>query len=166
MSHFPSCIHHILNAEGGLVKDPNDPGGQTQFGISKRQYPDLDIPALTKDDARAIYLRDYWQPIQGDALPAGLNLVLLDHAINAGVKTAVRILQRLVGCPDDGVIGPVTLAAITTHDPQALIAQFCDGRLDFYRALPGWHHYAGGWTRRVQRMRRFALAMTRDPLVF
>ena len=80
MHTFPDCISHVLAAEGGLVNDPKDPGGVTKFGISQRSYPALNIRELTPDDAKALYQRDYWAPIQGEDLPAGLDLVVLDHA--------------------------------------------------------------------------------------
>jgi lysozyme family protein len=164
MSHFPRCIKHVLAAEGGYVQDPNDRGGETKYGISKRSYPHLDIKGLSLEMATAIYRRDFWTPIQGDALPPGLDLLLLDHAINAGVGASVRLVQRITGCALDGQLGPLTLAAIAARDPQKMIEEFSATRLAFYESLPGWRHYAAGWTRRVQRMRRAALAMAREGL--
>ncbi len=162
MPNFTECVSHVLAAEGGLVNHPQDPGGVTKFGISQRSYPDLNIPALTREDAQALYQRDYWAPIQGDDLPAGLDLVMLDHAVNAGPARAIRLLQQLVGVPADGLLGPVTLAAIARADLQDLIARYSELRLDFYRDLPTWKHFGAGWTRRVQRARRAALAMARE----
>ncbi len=166
MHTFPDCIAHVLAAEGGLVNDPKDPGGVTKFGISQRSYPTLDIRALSLDEAKAIYQRDYWDQIQGEALPAGLDLLVLDHAVNAGPARAVRLLQHLVGVPEDGLMGPVTLAGVAIADPQDLIARFSELRLDFYRDLPTWRHFGAGWSRRVHRTRRAALAMARarEPL--
>ena len=161
MQNFPVCVSHVLAAEGGLVNDPQDPGGVTKFGISQRSYPALDIRALSLDDAKAIYQRDYWDKIQGEALPAGLDLLLLDHAVNAGPARAVRLLQHLVGVPEDGLMGPVTLAGVAIADPQDLIARYSELRLDFYRDLPTWRHFGAGWTRRVMRARRASLALAR-----
>ena len=161
MQTFPDCIAHVLAAEGGLVNDPKDPGGVTKFGISQRSYPALDIRALSLDEAKAIYQRDYWAQIQGEALPAGLDLLVLDHAVNAGPARAVRLLQHLVGVPEDGLMGPVTLAGVAIADPQDLIARYSELRLDFYRDLPTWRHFGAGWSRRVHRARRAALAMAR-----
>ena len=161
MQNFPACIEHVLAAEGGLVHHPKDPGGVTQFGISQRSYPNLNIRELTPDDAKALYQRDYWAPIQGEDLPAGLDLVVLDHAVNAGPARAVRILQHLVGAPEDGRMGPVTLAGVALADPDDLISQFSELRLEYYRDLASWRVFGAGWTRRVQRIRRAALAMAR-----
>jgi lysozyme family protein len=164
MSHFPRCIKHVLAAEGGYVNDPNDPGGETKFGIAKRSYPDLDIKHLTADQAIALYERDFWRPIQGEDLPAGLDLLILDHGINAGVDTSVRIIQALTGAPEDGDMGPITLASISGQDTEDLITRCSAARLAYYESLSGWRHYAVGWRRRVQRMQRLALAMAREVL--
>ena len=161
MQNFPDCIAHVLAAEGGLVNNPKDPGGVTKFGISQRSYPALDIRALSLDDAKAIYQRDYWAPIQGEALPAGLDLILLDHAVNAGPIRAVRMLQGLLGVPEDGLMGPITLDAVASAEPESLIASYSELRLDFYSDLPTWRHFGAGWTRRVMRARRAALALAR-----
>jgi len=56
---FEQIINDVLEHEGGYVNDPLDKGGETNFGIAKRWYPDLDIKALTKNDAVNIYYNDY-----------------------------------------------------------------------------------------------------------
>jgi len=162
MRNFEACVRHILAAEGGLVQDPHDPGGLTHFGISQRAYPTLDIKALTVADAMRIYQRDYWDPIQGEDLPTGVDLVMLDHAVNAGPATAIRLMQYLVRVVVDGVLGPRTLAGITSADPEDLITAFTERRLAYYHSLPNWRLYQVGWSRRAQRAKRAALAMARE----
>lgn len=83
----------ILEVEGGYVNDPQDPGGETKYGISKRSYPNLDIAALTQEQAGAIYLRDYWQAAGCDGLPQGLALIHFDAAVNCGVHRAMNFLN-------------------------------------------------------------------------
>ena len=58
------------------MNDPHDAGGETNFGISKRQYPNLDIKNLTKQQAADIYKRDYYAKVKGDSMPAWLALLL------------------------------------------------------------------------------------------
>ena len=58
---FDEIIEVVLHHEGGYVNDPKDPGGETNYGISKRAYPDVDIKNLTEDGAKDIYRRDYWE---------------------------------------------------------------------------------------------------------
>ena len=59
MEHFSEIIPIVLRHEGGYVNDPLDKGGETNYGISKRSYPHLDIHSLTLADAKTIYKRDF-----------------------------------------------------------------------------------------------------------
>ena len=110
MGDFHRCIDLIIAEEGGYINHPDDPGGETKFGISKRAYPQLDIPALTLARAVDLYPTDYWQPINGDPFPDGLALLLLDTAVNIGPMTAIRLLQQALKIQDDGLPGPITQA--------------------------------------------------------
>jgi len=76
---FQKAVDDLIdNWEGGYVFDPDDPGGMTKFGISKAAYPNLDIKALTRDGAVAIYFRDYWQKYNLDKLPLTENRTAAD----------------------------------------------------------------------------------------
>lgn len=94
MSDFARCIEFVLAEEGGTVNDPHDPGGLTKYGISQRSYPDVDILRLTLDDATAIYRRDYWDKIRGDELPAGIDLLVFDSAVNQGSLSRPDFCKR------------------------------------------------------------------------
>lgn len=146
---FETSIERILGHEGGFVDNPNDPGRATNWGISQRTYPNLDIKALTREQAVALYRRDFYEPIGGDSLPEGVAYQLLDTAINSGINTALRMLQRAIGVADDGHIGPVTLAAIKATEPHDLVLRFLAERLDFMTRCSGWPTFSRGWTRRV-----------------
>lgn len=126
------------------------------MGISKRSYPHLNIKDLTRQDAIAIYQRDFWQRVQGDKLPVPLVFQALDAAVNHGIGNAVRWMQRAAGVADDGVIGPVTLAAVARQEPADLVLNFNAERLEFYAKLQTFDHYGRGWTRRVAKNLRFA----------
>lgn len=162
MTHFHRCIDFILIEEGGLSEHRADPGGLTHYGISQRSYPALDIRRLTLDDAKAIYRRDYWARIKGDQLPLGLDLVVFDMAVNAGVSRAIRLLQQLGGIPDDGIIGPITLGALKHRPVAELIEAYSRLRLIHYRALKHWPTFGHGWAARVKRNRQMALALALD----
>ena len=58
---FERAVTRLLGDEGGYVDNPADPGGETKFGITKREYPQVDIAALTRAEAIAIYYCDWWQ---------------------------------------------------------------------------------------------------------
>ena len=115
--------------------------------------------ALTPATVAPIYRRRFWDAIQGDALPAGLDYALFDFAVNSGPRRAVIGLQRALGIADDGRLGPVTLDALQGRDVPALVNALCDGRVAFLRALSTWPRFGRGWGRRVEEVRAAALAL-------
>lgn len=149
MKSFDSLIDRVLSHEGGYVNHPEDPGGETKFGIAKRSYPGVDIKNLTREQAIEIYRTDFWQRVQGDQLPPALVFQVLDAAVNHGVGNAVRWMQRAAGVADDGVIGPMTLAAVKRCDTADLVLKFNAERLVFYTKLSNFDAFGRGWTRRV-----------------
>ena len=157
MGDFHRCIDRILAEEGGLSRHPADPGGLTQYGISQRSYPTLDITGLTLDAAKALYRRDYWQVLHGDQLPSGLDLLLLDCAINQGPTTAIKLLQRTLRIRDDGLIGPETLNTAELAMP-GLLDAFAAERALRYELNPNEATFGRGWYRRLLRMHRHAWA--------
>ena len=72
---FDEIIDNVLESEGGYVNDKDDAGGETNMGISKKAYPDLDIKNLSKEEAKQIYYEDYWCPSKADQLPTQLREV-------------------------------------------------------------------------------------------
>lgn len=146
---FDTLIDRLLDHEGGYVNDPRDPGGETRFGISKRSYPSIDIKNLTRAVAVDIYRRDFWDRIQGDTLPQAFAFQALDAAVNHGMENAVRWLQRAACVAEDGVIGPVTLAAVGRADPADLVLLFNAERLRFYARLAAFDAFGRGWVYRV-----------------
>lgn len=149
MTAFDSSFTTLIGSEGGYVNNPADPGGETNWGISKRSYPTVDIAALSQDDAKAIYKRDFWDRAQCDRLPLGIAFDVFDTAVNSGIGQAIRFLQRAVGVADDGVVGPMTLAAISRVEPEAVQARFNGQRLDFMTRLTTWPVFGAGWARRI-----------------
>lgn len=151
---FERVIGHVLRWEGGYVDDPNDPGGETKFGISARSYPDLDIEALTEEDAQAIYFNDYWLKIRGDELTSErLALGLMDFAVNAGAARAVRVAQEAAqGLRLDGRLGPLTLTRFNALG-EPFVAEFTCARIAYYTRLahsdPKRRGYLLGWIRRA-----------------
>lgn len=171
MSAFEEAFALTVGEEGGFGRDPRDRGNWTsgkvgegelrgtKFGISAAAYPRLDIAALTLDDARAIYRRDYWTAIRGDELPRPIALAVFDAAVNSGPGAAARLLQAAVGAAEDGAIGPATLARVRAMAPLALLDDFHARRLGFMGQAAGWATYARGWAGRVLRLHRRLAAM-------
>ena len=150
---FDRCINIILRNEGGYVNHPLDPGGETNFGIAKRFYPDLDIKNLTKEQAIEIYRRDYWRPMALDKINnPELVLQIFDMGINAGIRTAIKIIQRIVATTEDGDCGPITTGLIN-RSLVDLAERYKDERKKYYCSLcrknPSQAVFLDGWFNRV-----------------
>lgn len=145
---FADVVSRTLGHEGGYVNNPADPGGETQWGISKRAYPDINIRALTREQAIAIYERDYWAPTGKDLSPA-VNFQVFDAAVNHGRGNAVRLLQRAIGVADDGWWGPRSVAAYKAMSESDVLLRFLAERLDFMTRLSTWEVFGKGWARRI-----------------
>lgn len=138
-------IDELIDREGGYVNHPQDPGGETKFGISKRSYPDLNIKTLSRDDARGIYRRDFYERFALDRLDDSRAVEwLLDWLVHSGPSVIGRVQTKL-GLTPDGVLGPQTARAINgMKDPKDLLRW----RLDFLVRLTR-HPFIGGWVARL-----------------
>ncbi len=156
-SVFDQAVGFVLKEriEGGYVNDPRDPGGETNFGISKRAYPKVNIRALTREEAVAIYRRDYWDANRCDDLPPKIAVALFDAAVNQGSGAARLLLQKAVDVTADGIIGPQTLAAVEAADEDELIVQFLGWRLRRYAFTANAATYMRGWANRVLYLQAF-----------
>lgn len=157
--NFDACLAEVLRHEGGYVNDARDPGGETNMGISRRSYPREDIKGMTRARAAEIYRRDFWNAVRGDDLPAGLDLVAFDAAVNSGPRRGAEWLQAALGVTPDGKIGPVTVAAAAAADVPRTIAKATDLRMAFLRRLGTWSTFGNGWSRRVEAVKANALDM-------
>lgn len=146
---FLKACNLILQFEGGYVNDPRDPGGETNFGISKRAYPNEDIKNMTRTRAQEIYWRDYWLATGCDKLAPPLALLVFDGAVNCGPRTAVKLLQEVVKTNADGIIGPLTLTAIDEWYPPGLLRGYTQRREQYYRSLSNFSIYGKGWLNRL-----------------
>jgi len=146
--NFYEAIERVLKHEAGYVNNPLDPGGETKWGISKRSYPDLDIANLTREQAIEIYRRDFWDRIHAGELYDGVAYQALDFAVNSGIETAVRYLQRALDVADDGHWGPVTKAAAAAMSETDQIMNLVAERQDFQTRLSTWPTFGRGWARR------------------
>jgi len=136
---FLRAVEVVLKHEGGYVHDPRDPGGETKYGISKRSYPSLDIASLTREDAIAIYYRDFYSKYgYGRLNDEAVATKVFDMAVNMGPATAHRLLQEALvflgyDIAVDGIIGPQTIVAANRADPRRL--------LQVLRWLAAHHYY-------------------------
>lgn len=176
-------LRFVLRWEGGFVDHPDDPGGRTNKGITQKVYdgwrarqrlPAQDVKLIADAEVQTIYASDYWLPPRCDVLPAPLDIVQFDTAVNMGVGRAVRFLQATVGCSVDGDFGAGTERAVAGCDPGTALAAYCQRREDFYRGLaqknPKLAVFLKGWLNRLNALRNEVglpgFAATRSSLDF
>jgi lysozyme family protein len=146
---FNIVFDRVVGIESGYVNNPNDPGGETKWGISKHTYPQLNIKDLTRDEAKEIYHRDFWEKLEMESLPPGIVYQLFDFALNSGIHTAIRYFQRALGVADDGYFGPISRIAAKNTSECDMIMQLNAERLDFMTRLNNWPNASRGWARRI-----------------
>ena len=159
--NFDESFERLIGHEGGFTDNPKDRGnwtsgkigvGQlkgTNYGISAMSYPGENIKEMTLVRAKDIYQRDYWWKAGCDLVPDAVKFDLFDMAVNSGVKTAIRTLQRAVGVEPDGIIGNVTMQAIGSMHPERLDKRFNGHRLQFMSSLATWPTFGRGWANRI-----------------
>lgn len=153
---FLDFMPFIFKWEGGYDNDPDDPGGETNFGIDKRSHPHEDIRNMTKARATEIYWSEYWLPMHGDEWPVGSGEVAFNIAVNAGKGRAIKWTQALVGVPVDGGLGPITLGAIRAYSGP-LAEQLLDRTEAHYRSIARGRlaKFLKGWLNRNNDLRAY-----------
>lgn len=165
MSNFNQVFLEVIGIEGRYVNDPDDRGGETKFGISKRAYPELDIKNLTIEQAKEIYLKDYWQECGLDAVENyEIAHEIFDTGVNMGVVIAKKIFQKALNYlnrnqrdfPDlivDGIIGRKTILAYDRVDKRILLKVLNGLQFMRYTQIvdydPRQEKYFNGWMKRV-----------------
>jgi lysozyme family protein len=166
--NFDRCLALLFGDEGGYANDPNDNGGPTNFGITQAALnawraeqgePTAPVRTIKRDEAQRIYRSEYWDVVRADELPAGVDYMVFDGAVNSGPARSVKWLQQALGVKIDGAIGPVTIAAAAKADAATLIKAMQSIRMAFLRAHEDWPHFGRGWTNRVDSVVKDALAM-------
>lgn len=171
MNAFEHAFVETIGLEGGYVFDPDDPGGETKFGISKRSYPNIDIAGLTIHAAKAIYFKDYWEVCRlNEVLSDKISGEIFDTAVNMGIKTAVLIAQRALNflgenLVEDGNMGEKTIAALnkwSKKDARALFVCLNGFQFSQYRMITQNNRrsikFTRGWTKRIQQYQEDASA--------
>lgn len=160
---FDTCFSKLIGNEGGYQCDPQDRGnwttgiiGQgelkgTKFGISAMSYPELDIKNLTLDQAKGIYLRDYWNRCGCDLVSDSVAFCIFDMAVNSGSSAAIKAIQSALGIQVDGVFGDQTRAHLQGADQGFLFRAINGSRLSLITSVDDnrWLKFGRGWVNRV-----------------
>jgi lysozyme family protein len=165
--NFDACLAFALRPENDgqpYHVTPGDPGGATAWGVIQTTYDDYrdahdlhtqSVKLMTPAERSDIYHSTYWT----SGLPRGVDLMVFDFAVTSGPGRSRKFLQAAVGAPADGEIGPQSRAAVAKHAPAELVKSLAAHQLAFYRSLPTFHLFGGGWTNRTDARKAAALKM-------
>lgn len=165
--NYAVALKNVLVHEGGFSNNVKDPGGMTNLGVTKATWEEWvghpveerGMRELTPAIVAPMYKRKFWDKIVGDELPVGIDYCVFDAAVNSGPGRASKWLQGVVGVDMDGSIGPKTLAAVKSFNPEQFISDYCKRRLSFMQDLPTWATFGKGWSKRVTEVEQTALKM-------
>jgi len=159
--YFDDAVEYVFKNEGGLCNDAGDPGGLTNFGISHKTYPNVDIRHLTRDKAKAIYRRDYWEPyFWGYVDDRTLAIKLMDFGVNAGTGAVTRMILHIVNqFHSEGTYAGWTqnaVAALNTLDPKKMLERVIEKEIEYYNVriakFPNLRQFRSNWISRAKRI--------------
>jgi lysozyme family protein len=172
--NFESSLILVLKSEGGFTTDTHDNGnklpdgraGSTNLGVTQANWEAFVGHPVTWDNMKALkaetvapfYKRKYWDMAKCDDLPTGLDYLVFDFGVNAGVGRSIKTLQIAIGVTADGSLGPLSLSAINNLEPKLLIERFTDAKEKFYKSLNN-PTYERGWLARVAQTEKSAMLM-------
>ena len=172
-TNFNKSLDLVLRYEGGWSNHPADPGGATMKGVTQRVYDGYrarkkmekrSVRNIDITELREIYKKQYWDAVDGDSLPPGLDYAMFDYAVNSGPVRAIKDLQRALGVKVDGHMGQATLAAATTRQmwlsPMTCVNKLVDIREAFLKSLSTFKVFGKGWMARTKGVRLGAAAMS------
>lgn len=154
MASFDLAVNIVLEQEKGYVNDPKDTGGETKYGISKKQYPQVDIKNLTPEGAKSIYQKDYWQAAYEQIQSQEIVNKVFSIGVDIGITHANVCLQRAVRATsgkcliEDGLLGSISVLAINMCHPAILLAALKSELAGYYRMINNPHEI-NGWLNRA-----------------
>jgi lysozyme family protein len=152
MNYFDRCFELLMHHEGGYVNNPHDPGGETNYGITKRVAVDYgylgEMKAMDTGTAKDIYRALYWNELY-ERLPFVVAFSVFDAAVNSGTQRSVKWLQEAVGAQQDGILGTKTLAAAVAEPADRVVRRINAARPKFMTGLNTWGTFGKGWARRI-----------------
>lgn len=94
---FNRFIERVLSHEGGYANHPKDPGGETNWGITKRTAQangyNGSMRAMTREQAISIYRKAFWERYRADQMPEAVAFQFFDACVNHGYGNAARRRQ-------------------------------------------------------------------------
>ena len=169
MPSFNDAVEEVLKHEGGYVDDPLDRGGATNYGITQKVYKAFVKRPVTKAEmksmpignAKAIYKKEYWDAIGGDKIKFySVAATLFDQAVNRGVPTVSMQVQKVLGLPQDGKLGPKSIEALNKLSDKDFLSQFFLMSKKSYETIiernPSQEKFRKGWMSRLSSLETYA----------
>ena len=170
MTRFEYGLRVILNHEGGVSNHSSDRGGLTNYGVTQKVYDDFcrltgrnkkPVTEISMDEVEAIY-GGYWKDGHCSYLMEPLDVIHFDSCVNHGTGRANKILQRVLGTDEDGVIGKQTMVALHEEVIAVGVSSVCEmylnERVAFYDRIiakdPSQKVFEKGWMNRVDHLRK------------
>ena len=148
---FEAFVTRLLKLEGGYVWNKRDPGGETNFGITKKTYPELNIKALTVEKAKEIYYNDFYLVMKiPEIKDERIAWQIFDFSVNGGQDKAAKFIQEIVGAEQDGAIGNQTLGKINNYSGSTplfvfYVARRVQHRMSRVYQRPDQKEFLKGW---------------------
>lgn len=161
MADFREYAPKLLQIEGGFVNHPDDLGHATNMGVTIQTYREYcgrektirDLQNMSYDVWGKIMKDMYWDKCKADQIDnQSVAEIFVDWCVNSGAA-GIRKAQDVIGVKPDGIVGPVTLSAINTSDPQMLFDRLKAARQQFYinivKNKPSQKVFMNGWMNRL-----------------
>ncbi|WP_336142431.1 glycoside hydrolase family 108 protein [Acinetobacter sp. 102] len=157
---FQTALKRVLQHEGGYINHPSDPGGETNYGITKATARNYGYTGSMKNIPMSvvekIYKQQYWDAMKCDDFEFAIAFHMFDAAVNHGLLNARKIIQRTVKVKDDGIIGAVSIAAIRKTPQCLFVFSFHAERISFYTRISTFPTFGKGWMSRMVDNLRYA----------
>lgn len=173
MADFKQAYEVIESHEGGYVFDKEDPGGETYKGVSRKYHPNwigwaivdkhksqpdfprtLELSNELEKEVKFLYETEYWNIINANSIEnQQIATDIFDFSVNAGIKSSIRLVQKIVGVGIDGFCGVRTIKALNSYDFEKFVTLFQIERIQYYiervKERPSKKKYFYGWVKRV-----------------
>lgn len=142
---------YAIPNEGGYVNDPQDPGGETKFGIAKRYHPNEDILNLTRERANAFLYKEIWNWNGINTLPPEIKGFVFDHGIRTSPQNAIETTHRALGIdPVGDIIGKTTLGKLKETDYNEFLRKYKELVREQDKKRSGYGKFGKGWDNRTE----------------
>ena len=169
MANFDNFAPFLRSWEGGFVNNPSDPGGATMCGVTMATWKQYcrqhgirctveTLKNIAPADWASIMKSGYWDKVSAGGIKCqGIANMVADFAVNAGVTTAAKALQRAANVLHDGIVGTIPLQAVNDGNQAIIFRALRAARLEYYQGLakrkPEMEQFLAGWERRVKAIR-------------